>query len=131
VAIASAGGNGNIGVGFSIPSNLAKRVADEIIDNGQATHGLLGASVSDAAAQGSDATVAGALISSVVPGGSADQAGLREGDIVTEFNGRPVTSSKDLTAQVRYLAGGAEADLTYVRNGESTEVAVTLGTLDL
>ncbi|WP_442576124.1 S1C family serine protease [Microbacterium sp. F51-2R] len=133
VAIASAGSSGggqsgSIGVGFSIPSDIAKRVTSEIIDNGKATHGLLGASVQDAASvQG--ATITGAYIAEVVDGGAAAGAGLSKGDIVTEFNGVPVTDATDLTAQVRAAAGGSDAKLTYVRNGESKSISVTLGTL--
>jgi putative serine protease PepD len=135
VAIASAGGSsgaqaGSIGVGFAIPSDIAQRVADEIIDSGSATHGLLGANVRAASSvQGTD--IAGAYIAEVVSGGPAEQAGLREGDIVTEFDGKPITNSIDLTAQVRALAGGADATLTYVRDGQSNTIEVTLGTLDL
>jgi putative serine protease PepD len=134
VAIATAGGaqtegSGSIGVGFAIPSDIAKRVADEIIENGEATHGLLGASVQSAAfVEGS--TITGAYIAEIVPGGAADEAGLRVGDIVTEFNGVPITDSVDLTAQVRAAAGGSDATLTYVRDGESHTIDVTLGTLE-
>ena len=79
VAILSAGGSsteaGNIGVGFAVPSNLAERIANEIIENGAATHGLLGATVTSAEADGQSDTV-GALISEVSAGGAAEQAGL-------------------------------------------------------
>jgi putative serine protease PepD len=131
VAIASAGASGesgNIGVGFSIPVNLVERITDEIIANGSATHGLLGATVGDAAAA-EDSTTAGALIQSVTAGGAAEQAGLREGDVVTEFNGLPVTDSIDLTALVRTQAAGADAKVTYTRGGDSKTVDVTLGEL--
>ncbi|BDZ44399.1 hypothetical protein GCM10025866_03080 [Naasia aerilata] len=136
VAIASAGSSsggqsGSIGVGFAIPANLAKRVAAEIIDNGAATHGLLGATVADSTAQDANADVAGAYIDSVSAGGAAATAGLQKGDIITGFNGKPVTSQTDLTAQVRYLAAGAKAELTYVRNGKTETATVTLGTLKL
>ncbi|WP_223171367.1 PDZ domain-containing protein [Microbacterium sp. NIBRBAC000506063] len=57
--------------------------------------------------------------------------GLRTGDIVTHFNGVPITSANDLTAQVRAVAAGSEATVTYVRDGRSLEVEVTLGTLEL
>jgi putative serine protease PepD len=135
VAIASAGdsaGAGSIGVGFAIPSNLAKRIADELIETGAATHGLLGASVLDVQADEiqADSTVVGASIKEVVAGGAADTAGLKAGDIVTKFNGLPITGSTDLTAQVRALAAGATTDLTYVRDGKATTVEVTLGTLE-
>jgi putative serine protease PepD len=133
VAIASAGGSsgqaGSIGVGFAIPSAVAQRVADEIIESGEATHGLLGASVQSAGASG-DSDIAGAYIAEVTAGGAAETAGLRAGDVVTEFDGKPITSSVDLTAQVRALAAGAETTLTYVRDGESQEIDVTLGALE-
>ncbi|GAA2237323.1 trypsin-like peptidase domain-containing protein [Herbiconiux moechotypicola] len=132
VAIASAGSSsteaGNIGVGFSIPVNLVKRVTDEIIENGTATHGLLGATVGDAAsAEGS--TTAGALIQSVTSGGAAEKAGLAAGDVVTALDGLPVTDSIDLTALVRTQAAGSEVQLTYLRDGDSHTVDVTLGQL--
>jgi len=133
VAIANAGGSsstaaGSIGVGFSIPSNLAKRISDELRANGKATHGLLGASVTDATNDAKSTTV-GALISKVTSGGAAEKAGLKSGDIVTTFNGVPVTDANDLTAQVRALAAGAKADLSYLRDGKSFTVTVTLGQL--
>ncbi|MFB2556634.1 S1C family serine protease [Herbiconiux liangxiaofengii] len=135
VAIASAGSSGdsstqsgNIGVGFSIPANLVKRVTDEIIKNGSATHGLLGATVADAAAQ-PNSTQGGAYIDSVTSGGAAEKAGLKAGDIVTALNDQPVTDSIDLTALVRTLPAGGEATLTYVRDGKSQTADVTLGQL--
>ena len=135
VAIASAssssdssGQSGSIGVGFAIPSNVAQRVANDIIKNGKATSGLLGATVADSASD-SNATTVGALIKSVTSGGAAAQAGLAAGDIVTNLNGKPITSATDLTAQVRALAGGSKALLTFQRNGQTKQVDVTLGTL--
>ena len=134
VAIASAGQtttasqSGSIGVGFAIPANLAQRVANEIIKNGKATHGLLGASVQDVSST-STSTVVGASIKEITSGGAADKGGLRSGDIVTTFNGAPITSSTDLTAQVRFLAAGSSTSLTYVRGGNASTANVTLGTL--
>lgn len=133
VAIATAGQSeesGSIGVGFAIPSNVAERVSQEIIETGEATHGLLGASVRDAASV-QEADVAGAYIVESTAGGGAEEAGLREGDIVTEFNGAPISNASDLTAQVRAAAAGSDATLTYVRDGESYDVNVTLGELSL
>jgi putative serine protease PepD len=133
VAIASTGGSGSseagsIGVGFSIPSNIAKRITDEIIADGEATHGLLGAMVGDAASR-EGATTAGAYISEVTPGGAAAEAGLKAGDVVTSFAGLPITDATDLTAQVRALAGGAKATVVYERDGATASAEVTLGTL--
>jgi putative serine protease PepD len=134
VAIASAGSgdsssqSGNIGVGFSIPESLVKRVTDEIIATGSATHALLGATVGDAASE-ENSTTAGALIQSVTSGGAAEQAGLKAGDVVTAFNGLPITDSIDLTAQVRTQPAGGTAEITYTRGGDSKTVDVTLGQL--
>jgi putative serine protease PepD len=133
VAIASTGGEtgGNIGLGFAIPSNLAQRVAQELIDGGEASHGLLGASVSDAAGSTNiDAGVVGAVIQELVDGGAAAEAGLQVGDVITGVNDVPVTSSTDLTAQIRALAGGADAEIAYVRGRTADAVQVTLGQLD-
>lgn len=134
VAIASAGQasassqSGSIGLGFAIPSNLALRVANEIIKNGKATHGLLGASVTDVTTAGGGAVV-GSLVKAVTRGGGADKAGIKPGDVITVFNGVPITSATDLTAQVRAMAAGSSTSLTYVRNGKATTVDVTLGAL--
>lgn len=130
VAIASTGGQsaGSIGLGFAIPANFAARVASELIATGRASHGLLGALVVDAQSVASS-TVTGAYIDSVNPGGAAARGGLRAGDIVTRFNGIPITNRVDLTAQVRTLPGGSDTTLTYVRGNNSYTVEVTLDEL--
>ncbi len=134
VAIASAGAgqsgatSGSIGVGFAIPSNLAKRIANEIMDSGSGSHGLLGATVGDVSAD--TATVVGASIESITNGGAAESGGLRQGDVITAINGTPVAGKTDLTAQVRALAAGAEAEIAYQRDGRSATTTVTLGSLD-
>ncbi|WP_258373596.1 S1C family serine protease [Curtobacterium sp. MCLR17_039] len=136
VAIASAGSSsssesaaGSIGVGFSIPANLVKRVANEIKDNGSATHGLLGATVGDATEDAS-ATQVGALIKSVSNGGAAAKAGLQKGDVVTKIGSASVSDATDLTAQVRFFAGGASTTISYVRDGQTRQADVKLGTYD-
>lgn len=119
---------GSIGVGFAVPANLAKRVAGELIEQGVASHGLLGATVSPASlVQGSDTV--GAFVEELTPGGPGEEAGLRPGDIVTSFNNVPITDARDLTAQVRALAAGTETELVFERNGEEVTVTVTLGDL--
>lgn len=132
VAIASAGGGGqstagSIGVGFAIPSNVAERIARELIETGTGSHGLLGATVSDVTSE--TARVVGAQIQELSPGGAAADGRLRTGDIITAINGLPVTGKTDLTAQVRALPAGAEAEITYVRDGERATATVTLGSL--
>ena len=134
VAIASSGAStsgqsGSIGVGFAIPSNVAERVAKEIMDSGTATHGLLGASVSDVNTTKSTSTVVGAAVVEVTSSGAAQAAGLKAGDVITNFNGIPITGKNDITAQVRAAAAGSKATVTYVREGKAATVDVTLGTL--
>ena len=135
VAIASAGSgsgqSGSIGIGFAIPSNFAQRIANELIETGSATHGLLGASVVDVAEDDTqkDATMVGASIVKLSAGGAAEVAGLRVGDIITAFEGLPITGKTDLTAQVRALAGGAPATVDFLRSGKLSQVAVTLDSL--
>jgi putative serine protease PepD len=131
IASASSSSSGDIGIGFAIPSNVVKRVAGELIANGSASHGLLGASVANVTEDPAqtDAGVVGASIVELVAGGAAETAGLQVGDIVVDFDGSPITSKNDLTAQVRTHAAGASASVTVVRDGESKTVEVTLGSL--
>ena len=132
VAIAGAGGSssseatGNIGIGFAIVSNVAKRVVDEIVSKGKASHGLLGATV-QAAEKFADSKSAGARLQDIIPGGAAAAAGLQSGDIVTQFDGLPVFSDRDLSAFVRSLPGGAKAEMKYRRGDDVKSVDVTLG----
>lgn len=131
VAIASAGSSGSagsIGVGFSIPSNTAKRIADEIQSSGTASHGLLGASVSDATSSDSTASfTVGAKVEQLSAGGPAEKAGLQVGDIVTQCNGREITSAGDLTAAIRQQPAGASVTLTVIRGKETISIDAILG----
>jgi putative serine protease PepD len=131
-ATSSSGGQtGSIGVGFAIPSNIALRIADDIIKTGSATHGLLGASVEDVTMDGSATTsnTVGAKINAVSAGGAAAKAGLQAGDIVTNFNGIPITGATDLAAQTHALEAGSKVSITYVRGGHTVKTDVTLGQL--
>ena len=117
---------GSIGVGFAIPVDQAKRIAQEIIDTGKATHAVLGASVGDAAGASSQISI-GAKIASIVPGGGAEAAGLQAGDVITGFNNQSVESADALIAAVRSSTPNGTTQVTYVRNGETNTVTVTLG----
>lgn len=135
VAIASAGGDsagssssGNIGVGFSIPINNAKRVAQEIISNGKATHGQLGVSVkAKAAGTSSSGFSVGADVATVEPSSAADKAGIRVGDVITKFQDRSISDPNQLTAAVREQAAGAKVQVTVLRGGKEQQLDVTLG----
>ena len=135
VAIATAGSSGSragsIGVGFAIPSNIAKRVATEIMQTGKASHGLLGAMVSDATNSESSASFSvGARVERVTEGGAAEAAGIRKGDVIVRFNNRAISSSSELTAAVRQQPAGAKATIEYIRDGKTVKVSVTLGNAD-
>jgi putative serine protease PepD len=114
--------SGNIGLGFAIPIDEAKRVADQLIQSGTATHASLGVQV------GNDATVNGAKIMEVVSGGPAAQAGLPSGVVVTKLDDRVISSADGLVAAVRSKAPGDTVTLTYSDpSGGSKTVQVTLG----
>lgn len=133
VAIASLGQgggeqSGSIGIGFAIEASLVQRVVSEIIETGSATHGLLGATVTDVR----DASVGtvGAQIRDVSEGGAAASAGLRAGDVITRVGTATVTGAVDATAQVRYHPAGAQVEIRYVRDGREQTATVTLGALE-
>ncbi len=137
VAIATASSSssgsqsGSIGVGFAIPSNVAKRIGEEIMKSGKASHALLGALVSDYSAS-KNATAGfstGAKVEKLSAGGAAEKAGLKVGDVVVRFNGEAIASSGELTAAVRFEKAGAKVDLVVVRDGKDVTFQVTLGDL--
>jgi putative serine protease PepD len=117
---------GSIGVGFAIPVDQAKRIAQEIIDTGKATHAVLGASVGDASDQTSQIPT-GAKIASVTPGSGAEAAGLQAGDVITGIGNQSVESADALIAAVRSSTPNASTQVTFTRDGESKTVTVTLG----
>jgi putative serine protease PepD len=132
VAIASAGGesatSGNIGVGFSVPINLAKRVAQEIIDTGKATHGQFGVSVKPKSSTSSSSSFSvGAEVATVESGSAAAKAGLKVGDVVTKFNDLAISDPNQLTAAVREQPAGASVKVTILRGGKEQQMDVTLG----
>jgi putative serine protease PepD len=131
VAIASAGSSsasGSIGVGFAIPSSVAKRIADQIVKGGTASHGLLGAQVKDAVASDSAASfTTGAQVVETIAGGAAQKFGVKAGDIITSLNGDPITSASELTAAVRQQPAGSKVTLELTRDGETKTIQVTLG----
>ena len=130
-AIASMGGgaqdspggpSGSIGLGFAIPSDQAKRIADELVSTGTATHASLGVQLSD------DPTAHGAAVAAVVADGPAAAAGLPGGVVVTKVDDRAIDSADALVAAVRSKAPGDNVTLTYMdASGASQTVQVTLG----
>ena len=120
--------SGSIGVGFSIPSNIASRIASELMKSGKASHALLGAMVSDAASSDTVAAFTeGAKVEKLTAGGAAEKGGLKVGDVVVEFNGQPITSASELTAAVRLEKANSKATLVVLRGGSQLTITLTLG----
>ena len=122
--------SGSIGVGFAIPSNLAQRVADEIIENGAATpRPARRDACSDADERPDASATVGASSRRSPPVARPRRPACRRATSSPSSTACRSPSATDLTAQVRVLAGGAKADLTYVRDGKTATVDVTLGEL--
>jgi putative serine protease PepD len=119
-AIATDGqSNGNIGVGFAIPSNKAKTVAEALQRGEKISHPYLGVAVTPSAD-------GGAVVGTVTPDSPAAQAGLQRGDVVTRFGDKPVNDSNDLVSAVQAGKVGDRVELTYTRNGVEKTATVTL-----
>lgn len=131
VAIATAGSSsaaGSIGVGFAIPSNVAARIASEIMATGKASHGLLGASVTDSTSSGDALSFSvGAEVMELTPGGAAEAGGIKVGDVITRFNGQLISTAGELTAAVRQEPAGAKAVVELIREGKVQKLDVVLG----
>jgi putative serine protease PepD len=117
----SGGGNGNIGVGFAIPIDTAKQVSEQLIKTGKATHAYLGVTLSDAVG-----AQQGALVASVQSGTPAASSGLKEGDIVTQVDGKAIDGADALSAAIRGHSPGDKIALTYVRDGQKHTTNITL-----
>ena len=113
---------GSVGLGFAIPIDQAKPIAEELIDTGQATHARIGISVGPA-----DGETRGALIASVESGSGADEAGLAEGDVITKIDDRQVTDGESVIAAARSFRPGDTVTITFVRDGETQTAEITLG----
>jgi serine protease Do len=128
-AISSRGG-GNDGVGFAIPINMAKWVADQLIEKGEVQRGYLGVMIQDLngpLAQKLNVTAdAGALVAQVLADAPAAKAGLKPGDVVMQLDGHQVNSSKSLQDAVEKLEVGKAYDLQILRNGEKQTLSVTI-----
>ena len=119
--LAIGGEAGNIGLGFAIPSNSAKRIAEEIIATGSSRTPLLGVQLDTAYAAG------GALVDTVTPGSAADEAGLRSGDIILRIDDRPIDDATELVVTVRSYAPGDAIEVTFERNAQERTTTLVLG----
>jgi len=128
-------GGGNDGVGFAIPIDLAASVADRLIKDGKINRARMGVQIQQlqpdmARNLGIDPKTKGALVAMVLPGSPADKAGLQMGDVITEFNGTPVTNASSFRLSVAASEIGKPATLKYFREGREQSTEVVLGSSD-
>ncbi len=122
---------GNVGIGFAIPVNIVRQVAEQIVHGGKVRHGHLGVGIQDltpdlARAQGLPADQSGALVAQVEPGSAAAHAGLRPGDIITAVGGAPIANAADLHNRIGLSPVGQATDLAIIRDGRHMTLRATL-----
>ncbi len=125
------GGNGNEGVGFAIPINMARSVMEQIVSHGKVVRGYLGILPQDVTPQMAKqfglSQPGGALVGDVSPDTPAARAGLKRGDVILQLNGQPVTSANDLRLRISQTAPGTSVKLGISRDGKMQDVSITLG----
>ena len=128
-------GGGNIGIGFSIPSNMAKSVLEQLLKDGKVRRGMLGVRIQNITDDTAKALElkdkAGVLISEVSPGGAAEKAGIKRGDIITAINGGKIEDSNVLRNKIAGTLPGTEIKLTILRDGKEQELTATLDEFDV
>ncbi|WP_018265703.1 Do family serine endopeptidase [Methylosinus sp. LW4] len=124
---------GSVGIGFAIPSEVAKDVIAALKDKGQVARGWIGVSIQPITPEIAESlglkTSKGALIAQPQRGGPAEAAGLKAGDVVTAVDGQKVDGPRDLARRIATLGPGKSAELTYLRNGAEKNVKLKLGKL--
>jgi serine protease Do len=121
---------GNQGIGFAVPVNLARTVMESLIAHGEVVRGFLGVSIQDLtpdlAKQFNLAEDQGALVGDLVPHGPAEKAGVKSGDVILEYDNKPVTDSRHLKFQVAATAPGATVPVKIMRDGHEKTLEVTV-----
>ncbi|MBV9063527.1 MAG: DegQ family serine endoprotease [Alphaproteobacteria bacterium] len=122
---------GSVGIGFAIPASTVRDVVAQLKEHGRVTRGWLGVEVQaitpEMAASFGAKDIKGAIVANVVPGGPAQKAGFRQGDLVVAINGTPVEDSRDLTRRVGALPAGTTATFTVVREGTRQDLRAKVG----
>jgi serine protease Do len=130
-AIIAHGSEGNQGIGFAIPANMARNVMEQIVEHGKVTRAYLGIVPQDVtpeiAKQFGEKEARGALVADVSAGSPAQKSGLERGDIILDVNGKPVADSNALRMTISMMAPDTDARLKVLRNGTEREIAVKLG----
>jgi Do/DeqQ family serine protease len=122
--------DGNIGIGFAIPVNMARHVMDDLRKDGRVRRAQLGVVIQPVTAEMAESLgvkdAGGAIVSSVAAGSAAERAGVKRGDILKSFNGQPVHDINSLRNRVASAAPGSNANLTVVRDGSERTLSVKL-----
>ena len=129
-AIIASGGAGNVGIGFAIPINMVRELADQLIEYGEVRRGMLGVIMQNLTPElgrafGLDVHQ-GVVISQVVEGSAADKAGLQAGDVVADINGVPVKSASAMRNMVGLMRVGAKMDITVIRDGKEKKLTAII-----
>ncbi|MBL8702298.1 MAG: trypsin-like peptidase domain-containing protein [Alphaproteobacteria bacterium] len=125
---------GSVGIGFAIPSNLARQIVDELVRNGRIERGWIGVNIQDITPEianglGLKGDVDGVIIAAVETSSPAARAGLRQGDIIVAVNGRRIDQVRDVPRTIAALRPGTDVMLTLLRRGQEVAVPVTTGRL--
>lgn len=118
--------SGSVGLGFAIPIDLGRQIAEQLISDGRVEHAFLGVSMTDAAARAGDVTRMGAKVEQVEPGTPAASAGISQGDVIIGIDDHAVGSAESLTGFVRQYRAGDEVRITLIRGGEEVSLTTTL-----
>ena len=125
---------GSVGIGFAIPSALAKPVIDQLIAYGHTRRGWMGVRIQNVTEEIAESLglsgVRGALVASITPGGPAEKAGIEAGDIILKFNGEEVNAMRNLPRLVAETAIGTTVEVTYWRNNKEVKTKVVIGELE-
>jgi serine protease Do len=126
---------GNIGIGFAVPINTVRELLPQLANNGKVVRGRIGLTMTAVPREDYESfglkSHNGAVVSTVIPSGAAEKGGIKPGDVITEYNGRPVTTTQELQKMVTGTKPGTSVPVKVVRNGKEQTLHVTVEELDL
>ena len=124
---------GNVGIGFAVPTEIASSIMNQILDYGEVRRGLLGVSIGSIDAEVAEAlnssVTSGALVTEVVPGSAAEEAGLKVDDIIVGVNGEKIDDASKLRNTIGLMGSGESVDIDYIRDGKNRKATAVLGQL--